>query len=73
MQAAQMAPYGSLNYATTGGVYDYNGNSVPTYDGDADPFPDEQGLFDQTTGLQCRGLDLAETCWARCRTPSITR
>lgn len=56
----QTTPYGSLNYSTTGGVYDYNGNWIPTTTATQTLSPTEQGIFDQTTGLQSQGLDLAK-------------
>lgn len=57
----QTTPYGSLNYSTTGGVYDYSGNWIPTTTATQTLSPVEQGIFDKTTGLQGQGLDLAKS------------
>lgn len=56
----QVTPYGNLNYNETGGQYDFNGNWIPQFTATQTLSPAEQGIFNQTTGLQGQALNLAQ-------------
>ncbi len=53
----QITPYGSLNYKQTGGQ-DVAGNWVPSYTATQTLSPEQQAIYDKTTGLQTQALNL---------------
>lgn len=51
----QVTPYGSLKYTETGGR-DVNGNWVPSFTATQTLSPEQQKIYDATTGLQTKAL-----------------
>ncbi len=56
----QVTPYGNLTYTQTGGQ-DVGGNFVPSYTATQTLSPEQQQIYDKTTGLQSGALDTAST------------
>jgi hypothetical protein len=54
----QVTPYGNLTYAETGGK-DVGGNWVPSYTATQTLSPEQQAIYNKTTGLQSGALDTA--------------
>ena len=57
----QVTPFGGLQYANSGGSYDYNGNWIPQYTATQTLSPGQQGLLDSRTGAQQSLFDLAQS------------
>ena len=55
----QVTPYGNLTYTETGGK-DVGGNWVPSYTATQILSPEQQAIYDKTTGLQSGALDTAK-------------
>lgn len=58
-QTNQVTPYGSLKYTEDGGSYDGLGNWIPKFTATTTLSPEQQKLYEQTTGLQSGALDTA--------------
>jgi len=56
----QVTPYGNLTYAETGGK-DVGGNWVPSYTATQTLSPEQQQIYNKTTGLQSGALDTGAT------------
>lgn len=54
----QVTPYGNLNYTQTG-TTDVGGNQVPSFTATQTLSPEQQAIYDKTTGLQTGALDTA--------------
>ncbi len=57
----QVTPYGSLNYAETGGTKDFDGNWIPQFTATQTMSPDQQGIYNQQMALQGQALGTAGT------------
>ncbi len=56
----QITPYGNLTYTETGGQ-NVGGNWVPSYTATQTLSPEQQQIYNKTTGLQSGALDTAKT------------
>ena len=55
----QITPYGNLTYAQTG-TQDVGGQNVPQFTATQTLSPEQQAIYDKTTGLQTSALDLGQ-------------
>jgi len=63
----QVTPYGNLTYTETGGK-DVGGNWVPSYTATQILSPEQQAIYDKTTGLQSGALDTAKNVMGQVNT-----
>lgn len=54
----QVTPYGNLTYTESGGGYDSNNNWIPSFTATQTLSPEQQQIYNKTTGLQSQALDI---------------
>ena len=56
----QVTPYGNLTYTETGGSNDNQGNWIPSFTATQTLSPEQQQIYNKTTGLQSQALDIGK-------------